>query len=61
MRHEVIMSYEIVDGKETGYKREGELIRCGDCIHSRTTRSGMKCGCQRKSPMGYCDEGKRNE
>ena len=61
MRHEMIISYEIVDGMKTGMKTEGELVRCGECIRSRTDFMGLWCGTIRKSPMGYCDRGKRKD
>ena len=58
MRHEMIMSYEITDGKKTGMRNEGDLIRCGDCVRYRSSERGSFCMGRRKSPNGFCDEGK---
>lgn len=63
MRKELIMSYEVVDGRLTDQKNEGELIRCGDCRYSYKDKEfgGLYCKGKRKSPRGYCDRGKRKE
>lgn len=63
MRKELIMSYEIVDGRLIDQKNEGELIRCGDCRYSYKDKEfgGLYCKGKRKSPRGYCDRGKKKE
>ena len=59
MRHEMIISYEIVDGQKTSMKNEGELVRCGECRYAYTDKvfKGLYCKGKRKSPRGYCDGG----
>ena len=59
MRHEMIISYEIVDGQKTGMRNEGELIRCENCIRYRCSPRGSFCMGRRISPMGYCDKAVR--
>lgn len=61
MRHEMIISYEIVDGQKTGMKSEGDLIRCSDCIRFRSGERGSYCMGRRVSPMGFCDKAVRND
>ena len=59
MRHEMIISYEVVDGMKTDMKNEGELVRCGSCRFAYTDKlfGGLFCKGKRKSPRGYCDGG----
>lgn len=61
MRHEMIISYEIVDGQKTAMRNEGELIRCMNCKRLIQSARGSFCMGRRKSPMGHCDEGKKRE
>ena len=63
MRHEMIISYEIVDGMKTDMKNEGELVRCGSCRFAYTDKQfgGLYCKGKRVSPLSYCSWGMRHE
>lgn len=63
MRHESIMSYELIDGRKTGMRDEGELVRCGDCRYSYTDKhfGGLYCKGKRISPQMYCSWGMRKD
>lgn len=56
MRYEMIISYEIEDGKKVNTLYEGDLIRCADCIRYKSGPRGAYCMGKRVSPLGYCDK-----
>ncbi len=55
------------DGFLTGYKVNGELVRCRDCEHTcreddhEIWCTGRGSPCQLVAPDGFCDKGRRSE
>lgn len=61
MRHEMILSYEEINGEKYNMKNEGQLIRCDDCVHFKTNKifGGAWCKGKRISPIDFCSKAVR--